>query len=130
MIIKMRDMMKRKNGQKGFTLIELIVVMAILAVLAAIAVPRYSGIQTDANKKAVVANIKTINSAAQVFAAQQNVELSAVTKANVETLMTWPTGPKTITYTIANGVSSAVVPEGGVGGIAAGTYLIDAAALQ
>jgi type IV pilus assembly protein PilA len=48
----MRDMLKRKNGQKGFTLVELIVVMAILAVLAAIAVPRYTGIQNTAKVKA------------------------------------------------------------------------------
>jgi type IV pilus assembly protein PilA len=60
-------MMKRKNGQKGFTLVELIVVMAILAILAAIAVPRYTGTLTDAKNKADLATARTIMSTAQTY---------------------------------------------------------------
>lgn len=67
MIMKMRDMLKRKNGQKGFTLVELIVVMAILAILAAIAVPRYTGTLTEAKNKADLATARTIISAAQMY---------------------------------------------------------------
>ena len=50
---------KRKN-QKGFTLIELIVVIAILGILAAIAIPRLAGFTDRANSSAVVAEAKTI----------------------------------------------------------------------
>ena len=69
MIMKMRDMMKRKNGQKGFTLIELIVVMAILAILAAIAVPKYNNITADAQKKADQASARIIASAVTMASA-------------------------------------------------------------
>lgn len=45
-----KKMMKR--GQEGFTLVELIVVIAILAILGGVAVPAYSGYVEKANKQA------------------------------------------------------------------------------
>ena len=42
----------KREGNKGFTLVELIVVIAILAILAGIAIPAYSGYIEKANKAA------------------------------------------------------------------------------
>jgi len=122
---------KRLHNRKGFTLIELIVVIAILGILAVIAIPRLAGLQENANKKAIVANLKMINNAAVAYAADQNVAIDTVdAAATIVTLVpTWPTGPKGTTYTITDGIATAVVPAG-VPGIAAGNYLVGAAALQ
>ena len=61
---------KRLHNKKGFTLIELIVVIAILGILAAIAVPRMGAFRGDAEEKAVVATARTIASAVAMYQAQ------------------------------------------------------------
>lgn len=55
--------MKVNKKKKGFTLIELIVVIAILGILAAILIPRFSGYTDKARAKACLADARTILSA-------------------------------------------------------------------
>jgi|GEM_PF-3112114 len=55
-----------KTNNKGFTLIELIVVMAILAILAALVVPNFTGISKSSKDQADAINKKMIETAVQM----------------------------------------------------------------
>ena len=53
-----RTLQKR---QRGFSLIELLIVMAVILVIAAIAIPNFVRSRMRANEAAAVANLRTIN---------------------------------------------------------------------
>ena len=50
----------RKTNKKGFTLVELVIVIAILAILAAIAIPTVNNVISTANKNVDIANAQTV----------------------------------------------------------------------
>ena len=64
----MKEMIKRIREEKGgFTLAELLIVVAIVMVLVAIAVPVFSGSMDSANASTDEANIRSGYAQAQVF---------------------------------------------------------------
>jgi MSHA pilin protein MshA len=56
-------MVKHRSKQKGFTLIELIIVIVIVAILAAVAIPKYLDLQSDAKAAAVAGMAGALGSA-------------------------------------------------------------------
>ena len=48
----------KKMNKKGFTIVELVIVIAVIAILSAVLIPTFSGVVADANKTAVVADAK------------------------------------------------------------------------
>ena len=71
-------------NQKGFTLIELIMVTIILGILAAVAIPRYMGTVTKAEEAAEDAVINSIKAALENYAIEQLLDNGR---------RSWPTNP-------------------------------------
>lgn len=69
--------MKSSFTQKGFTLVELLIVVIILAILAAIVVPQFSSTTRDANISALDSNLSNIRSVIDLYAQQHKGEFPA-----------------------------------------------------
>ena len=59
--------------QKGFTLIELIIVIVILAILAAVAIPKFVDLSAQANEAACRSNQGTAESACAIYMTNEAV---------------------------------------------------------
>lgn len=59
-------MLKKFTNKKGFTLMEMLIVVAIIAVLVAIAIPTFSGSLAKANAATDLANIRSGYASAQI----------------------------------------------------------------
>ncbi len=51
---------KKIKNKKGFTLIELIVVIAVIAILAAVLIPRFAGFTEDANSSGAISDARNV----------------------------------------------------------------------
>jgi prepilin-type N-terminal cleavage/methylation domain-containing protein len=121
----MNKLIHKMRNRKGFTLIELIVVIAILGILAAILVPSMMTFIGDSREAALKANCRTLVTGAAAYAAKKmstdsayaGGDMSKATAADVTALTPYIGTPSATAWTVSiNGdgtVTGATYAEGG-----------------
>lgn len=75
-----------KNNKKGFTLVELVIVVAVMAVLVAVAIPTVSSILATAEDAVAESNAQTIESMIKLEKAELHVEGGSAAELSADTI--------------------------------------------
>lgn len=113
--------MKFFKNKKGFTLVELVVVIAILGILAGIAVPRFMDATATARGAKIIADLRTLDSAATMFYAKNGAYPAADTDLKPGYVADIPTPPSG--SAIFSGAPSATIDKNKIA--AKYTYTVD-----
>ncbi|MGJ8638933.1 MAG: prepilin-type N-terminal cleavage/methylation domain-containing protein [Opitutaceae bacterium] len=76
----------KNNSKKGFTLVEIMIVVVIIGLLAAMAIPAFQKVRTSSQEKAVLNNLRQLASGAD----QYFLEEGEITVATVDLVGTSP----------------------------------------
>lgn len=95
----MKKLIEMRNSKKGFTLVEIIVVLAILAVLIAVAMPNLMGILKQSKAKVMLQDARAVYVAIQDLI----IEGETVDEAGIKELVTLPDAGGTCGVTIVDG---------------------------
>lgn len=94
-------MLQKLRSQKGFTLIELMIVVAIIGILAAIAIPNFLSYQCKAKQSEAKSNLGSLRTNMEAYFAEFDVYPSTTTAVGFETK-----GTARYTYSITGGTST------------------------
>src|SRR5688572_1901255 len=93
------------KNNKGFSLLELLIVVAIILIIATIAIPSLLRSRQAANESAAVANLRTINTAQVTYLSGSGGTYGALTDLQgtglLDSSFSNPVGKSGYTYTIA-----------------------------
>ena len=96
-----------KNNKKGFTLVEIMIVVVIIGLLAAMAIPAFQKVRANSQQKTILNNLRQVASAGQ-----QHLLEEGVSQADYASLV--PTYVATITPVAGETYTNLVVGSAGV----------------
>jgi general secretion pathway protein G len=74
----------RNSNRKGFTLVEILIVVIILGILAAIVIPQFTNASTDARKNSLTSQLQTVRSQLELYKLQHNDRLPTFAGATAD----------------------------------------------
>ena len=76
--------MFRTQRSKGFTLVEILIVVIILGILAAIVIPQFTNASTDARRNSLTSQLQTLRSQIELYKLQHNDKLPGFAGATAD----------------------------------------------
>jgi len=80
--------MRGRSNQRGFTLIELVIIIVILGILAAVAIPRYRNLSSEAKEAATRSSLGGLRSGITIYYANQAVSTGTAVWPPMDSLVT------------------------------------------
>lgn len=76
------------NGNRGFTLVELVIIIVILGILAAVAIPKYSDISSEAREAAARGALGALRSGVSIYYANTAVQTGIAQWPPIDSMQT------------------------------------------
>jgi type IV pilus assembly protein PilA len=77
-----------KIGEKGFTLIELVIIIVVIGILASVAIPKYKSIVAESKESAALGALGSLRSGISIYYANQAVTTGTAAWPPIDSLRT------------------------------------------